>query len=254
MMPNEQDYVNNVLARFDRVRRSGRGWQARCPSHDDRTPSLSIHVGDDGKILLHCHRGCDSADVLAAVDLQFSDLYPPDRPATPSPGRGVQPRLRAVPSSPSPRRRRTTRRWEIRDPTGKVVAIHGREDDDDGGKTFWWEQPDGTRGLGGLKTADLPLYGIHQLDASTGVILVEGEKARDALAPLAATLGLAVVATVTGASGCPSDEQLRPLVNLAVYPWPDNDEAGTGHMDRLATGLRRIGQLATHLRRIDRRP
>ena len=30
------------------------GWQALCPAHDDHDPSLSIDMGDDGRILLHC--------------------------------------------------------------------------------------------------------------------------------------------------------------------------------------------------------
>jgi len=31
----------------------------RCPSHDDREPSLSIRDGDDRKVLVHCHAGCE---------------------------------------------------------------------------------------------------------------------------------------------------------------------------------------------------
>lgn len=34
-----------------------------CPSHADRTPSLSIRQGDRG-ILVTCHAGCDATDVL----------------------------------------------------------------------------------------------------------------------------------------------------------------------------------------------
>ena len=48
-------------------RKAGGGWIARCPGHDDRTPSLSISPGDDGKILLHCHAGCDQAQVIDAL-------------------------------------------------------------------------------------------------------------------------------------------------------------------------------------------
>ena len=41
------------------ARRTGNGnWQARCPAHADRSPSLSIGVGSDGRILLHCLAGC----------------------------------------------------------------------------------------------------------------------------------------------------------------------------------------------------
>jgi len=40
---------------------------ARCPAHDDRKPSLSISDGQDGKLLVHCHAGCEGGDVLNAL-------------------------------------------------------------------------------------------------------------------------------------------------------------------------------------------
>ncbi len=40
---------------------------ARCPAHDDREPSLSISASDEGKVLVHCHAGCDQARVIAAL-------------------------------------------------------------------------------------------------------------------------------------------------------------------------------------------
>lgn len=42
---------------------SGDTAMCRCPAHADRTPSLSIRQGDRG-ILVTCHAGCDSRDVL----------------------------------------------------------------------------------------------------------------------------------------------------------------------------------------------
>ena len=40
---------------------------ARCPAYDDRSPSLSISVGDDGKVLVRCHAGCDQRDLIAVL-------------------------------------------------------------------------------------------------------------------------------------------------------------------------------------------
>jgi len=48
------------------------GWLARCPAHDDRTPSLSIIDGRCGRPIFHCFAGCDWRDVsdrLAAMGL-----------------------------------------------------------------------------------------------------------------------------------------------------------------------------------------
>lgn len=65
-----------LLSRLDRVRKSGKGWTAKCPAHEDRTASLSVAEGSDGRVLVHCFAGCKAADVLAAVGLQVADLFP----------------------------------------------------------------------------------------------------------------------------------------------------------------------------------
>lgn len=57
-------------------KRSGKGWIARCPAHDDKHPSLSIIEVDDGKVLINCHAGCHAADVVATIGLELKDLFP----------------------------------------------------------------------------------------------------------------------------------------------------------------------------------
>lgn len=71
--------LQNVLAHFVGVRRSGDDrWMAHCSHHDDRSASLSIREGADGRILLHCHAGCSTVDVVASAGLSFVDLFPPE--------------------------------------------------------------------------------------------------------------------------------------------------------------------------------
>lgn len=53
--------------------RGGYG-MAKCPAHDDRSPSLSIRDGDEDRILVRCHAGCEQEDVIAA--LQDRGLWP----------------------------------------------------------------------------------------------------------------------------------------------------------------------------------
>lgn len=66
-----------LLDRLDRIRQVGPGrWIGCCPSHEDSSPSLSIRETSDGTILLHCFGGCSAADIVAAVGLQLSDLFP----------------------------------------------------------------------------------------------------------------------------------------------------------------------------------
>ncbi len=55
------------IARSLGGQKTGGGWICRCPSHDDRSPSLSISDGKDGTLLVCCHAGCDGVDVLHAL-------------------------------------------------------------------------------------------------------------------------------------------------------------------------------------------
>lgn len=84
-----------LLDRLERVKRSGRGWTARCPSHPDRSASLSIGEGNNGGILVHCFAGCAPADVLASVGLTLGDLFPERlKPQTPQERRAQQQAMR----------------------------------------------------------------------------------------------------------------------------------------------------------------
>lgn len=65
-----------VLSRLERVRKAGAGWSARCPAHQDKTASLSVTSGTDGKLLVHCFAGCSVHDVLGAIGLTVGDLFP----------------------------------------------------------------------------------------------------------------------------------------------------------------------------------
>jgi hypothetical protein len=107
------------LARALGGRRSGSTWLARCPAHDDDDPSLALRDGDDGRILVHCHAGCDQRDVIDALC-----------------HRGLWDRLEAAPASRSTpaakqdaeavkRIEAATRIWAAsHDPRGTLVATY----------------------------------------------------------------------------------------------------------------------------------
>lgn len=68
--------VEAFLSRLEKVRRMGPDkWQACCPAHDDRLPSLAVRVVDD-RILVHCFGGCGTDAVMGALGLEMSDLMP----------------------------------------------------------------------------------------------------------------------------------------------------------------------------------
>lgn len=68
--------VGLLLSKLEGVKQAGPGkYQARCPAHPDKSPSLAIKHDDDA-ILVHCFAGCATESVLSAIGLSFSDLYP----------------------------------------------------------------------------------------------------------------------------------------------------------------------------------
>lgn len=128
--------------------------------------------------------------------------------------------------------------YEIRDRAGALVALHERIEGPDG-KRFIWKLPDGTNGLDGrVSMADMPLFGsdvFGRQPLSYGIV-VEGEKAAKALIDL----GLPAVGTVCGASAAPGPSALEVLRDRYALLWPDADEIGRQHMERVAKGLQGI--------------
>lgn len=69
--------IDALLSRLEKVKKTGNGkWIACCPAHADRSPSLAIKEAD-GTILLHCFSGCGVDEVLDALGIPASDLFPP---------------------------------------------------------------------------------------------------------------------------------------------------------------------------------
>lgn len=51
-------------------------YEAKCPAHKDENPSLSIGIGEDGKLLLDCKAGCSTDSILKRIGLTYGDLFP----------------------------------------------------------------------------------------------------------------------------------------------------------------------------------
>lgn len=86
----EPDRIRPVVSAADSLalalggHKAGADWMAPCPVHDDRTPSLAISAGLDGRILVRCHAGCDQGAVVAA--LRARGVWPAaDAPTIPLP-------------------------------------------------------------------------------------------------------------------------------------------------------------------------
>lgn len=77
--------IDRLLPLLRDVRSTGRdSWAATCPNGHAHKGGLSIREEADGRILLHCFKGCAPLAVLASVGLELADLFPERiRDATP---------------------------------------------------------------------------------------------------------------------------------------------------------------------------
>jgi putative DNA primase/helicase len=79
----------------DLVKRLGGTWSpngamCRCPAHDDRSPSLSVRVGDTA-LLFKCFAGCDTIDVIRAIRRLDQNIQLSGQLAAPSPHISLSP-------------------------------------------------------------------------------------------------------------------------------------------------------------------
>jgi hypothetical protein len=84
-----ESLLNNVLTRLDGVQKTSSGHIACCPAHDDHDPSLSVKE-EDGKVLLNCHAGCDTEEVVDALGLEMADLFAEDVDSSWKPWEGTE--------------------------------------------------------------------------------------------------------------------------------------------------------------------
>jgi putative DNA primase/helicase len=76
--------IGELLGRLEGVQSKGNYWMARCPAHDDRTQSLSVSKGADGRVLVKCHAGCAFDAVVRSVGLEPQHLFAPRADRAPS--------------------------------------------------------------------------------------------------------------------------------------------------------------------------
>jgi hypothetical protein len=106
--------AERFLEMLEAVRPAGdHQWLGRCPAHDDRRPSLSVGTGDDGRVLLTCYAGCSPDEIVAALNLNLSDLFEENDQRA----RGV-----AAPARPTPKKKTKASRPREDLPTDATLA------------------------------------------------------------------------------------------------------------------------------------
>ena len=85
--------LSNFISRLEKVRKTGPGrYVACCPAHEDKSPSMTIRELDDERVLLHCFSGCSIHEIVRAVGLTLTDLFPRE------PGHHCPPERRPFPA------------------------------------------------------------------------------------------------------------------------------------------------------------
>lgn len=222
-------------------RRSGKGWQCRCPSHEDRQASLSLSAGDDGRVLLHCHAGCEAESVVAALGLGMADLMPhqssngyAQRAAAKPPRTWATMDIAAKACCPPGHTLAAT--YVYSDSTRPQYAAVARYDGPNGKTIRPFRRVDG-----GWSCGDPPRWTPYHADAvardtSRTVYVTEGEKCADA----ATAMGLLAVTSAHGASAA-SKTDWSSLAGRNVVILPDCDAPGERYATDVAGILHTLG-------------
>jgi hypothetical protein len=229
------DPVRNVLSRLKGVKQHANGvpkWEAKCPAHEDRKPSLGVSVGNDGKVLLYCQAGCSFDSVVKAMGLEPSDLFLDNGKSSGKPIMNGKPLGNG--------KRRFVCSYDYRDEAGVLLYRSVRMEP----KHFYQRRPDGKGGwINNLGDCQLVLYRLPELLAAALeelTFIVEGEKDVDALR----ALGLVATCNPMGA------EKWKPVYNEAlrdrhVVLIPDNDDAGCRHVAQVRKHLHGVAASIT---------
>lgn len=198
--------LDSIVSAFGGSLRSENSAQVKCPCHDDRQASLSIDA-KDGKLLVHCHAGCDQSDVIAA--LKQRGLWPSGN------GRQVKPAIVAT--------------YNYVDAEGQVIFQAVRMYP----KKFFQRRPDGRGGwVKNMHGVNRVLYRLPEVIQAEKVFIVEGEKDVDRLHSLGA-----VATCNVGGAGKWSSSYSDTLRGKNVVILPDNDKPGFDHAETVARSL-----------------
>jgi putative DNA primase/helicase len=238
--------IEKLLDKLDGVVKTSNGWDACCPAHDDKSPSLSISEnGKEGRILMNCHAGCRPKEIMKSIDMKMSDLMPQrsnDGPADDLPAK-------ETPDSPLPTEEET-RHYKALWAAGSLLKKFGlnptcwgyyNAEGDLVGVILRWDESGGTKVIKpvakigdsweiGAMPEPRPLYRLPQIKNEDRVYVTEGEKAADALV----SLGLPAT-TSSGGANAAKQTDWSPLAGKDVVIFPDNDESGRRYAKKVAS-------------------
>ena len=214
--------LEKILSRLEPEDKRDGQYQAHCPAHDDQRASLSIKETEPGgKVLLHCHAGCDYFGILQAMDLSESELYG-------TKGNGPKHASSKI----------IVATYDYVDEEGRLKYQVVRFEP----KGFAQRHPDGKGGwkwdLKGMKKVPYRLPEVIKgIEEGKPIIIVEGEKDADNLAKLGLT-----ATTNSGGAGKWDADHSKWLGGAEVVILPDNDVPGRKHAKEVSESLKDIAR------------
>ena len=211
--------IADWLDRLQGVRKSGAGYKALCPAHDDNNPSLSVTEGDGGTVLVTCFAGCMFEDIRgilwpqdAGPRMPTEQRNGPEPPATAEAAR----KPRKLPDGPHD----TVSLYQYVDLSIAFASV--RHEPPGKAKRFsQWTPTDDGLWLDRNPLKSLPLFRLPQIVDAEKVVVVEGEKCVHAV--LDAWPEMAVT-TYAGGSGSWRKTDWTPLAGKEVSIWADADD------------------------------
>lgn len=226
-MSSPAPQTQRVLDRLDAVRKTSAGWQARCPCrNDDANPSLSVAEGDNGKVMMFCHRGagaCSFDEICKSIDISPLELMGEKKEEKPKQGISF------------------VKAYDYLDEDGNLLFQKVRYVDETGKKTFRQRKP-APNGQWVYSLGDTPkvLYNLPSVlkakDEGYAIWLVEGEKDADTLTEM----GI-IATTMPGGAGKWLDIHTDALRGAFVEIVADNDKPGIEHAEMVKEALEDAG-------------
>ena len=196
--------IDDVLPLLKNVRKSGTGYSARCPAHDDRHNSLSVSVNSEGSVLVYCHADCSFSKIAPYLGLDSK-------------------------SSDTPTRRRLSETYDYTDEHGRLLFQTLRYEP----KDFRQRRPGANRRwIYNLTGVRLVPYRLPEILPAPLVYICEGEKDVEAIRKLGET----ATCNPMGAGKWRSEFN-KYFKGKTVVILPDNDAAGRSHASKVAESL-----------------
>lgn len=204
-------------SKLEQFKQNKNGIVALCPSHDDKSPSLSASYTDE-KILVKCQAGCTFKEIVSAMEMEQSQFFSQK-------GKIPQKIIEAV------------YRYEDKDGNHVMDVVRFKP------KAFLPRRPDGKYSLEGV--ARVPYRLPHMLAGikeGRDIILLEGEKDCDN----AKDFGL-VATTFDGGAGKWREEYSKWFQEAKVICLPDNDPPGLKGMRLIASEIVKVAESVSWL-------